>query len=132
MKPVSHFRALVFAPFVYVFIVPVLIFHGALEFYHQIVFRGFRIPRVRLRDHLVLDRGLLKHLGPIERVNCCYCGYVNGLFAYAREIGARSELYWCPIKHRRDPAQPHAHYGRFFDPDDESATLATRQKRRLG
>lgn len=66
MKPVSHFRALVFAPFVYVFIVPVLIFHGALEFYHQIVFRGFRIPRVRLRDHLVLDRGLLKHLGPIS------------------------------------------------------------------
>jgi hypothetical protein len=28
-----------------------------------------------------------------------YCGYGNGVVSYVREIIARTEQYWCPIKH---------------------------------
>ncbi|MGE3512038.1 MAG: hypothetical protein AB7N65_24500, partial [Vicinamibacterales bacterium] len=49
---------------------------------------------------------------------CTFCSYANGVLAYVREIGARTELYWCPIRHRRRLRHPHRHYRQFFDWDD--------------
>ena len=34
--------------------------------------------------YLLLDRGDLPYLNWIERANCDYCGYANGLIAYAQ------------------------------------------------
>lgn len=31
-----------------------------------------------------------------------YCGYVNGLFAYAVRLAGDTEKYWCGIKHKED------------------------------
>lgn len=41
----------------------------------------------------------------MEKVNCVYCSYFNGLMSYLREIAGRTEQYWCPI---RTPACPKA------------------------
>ena len=50
----------------------------------------------------------------IEKFNCFYCSYANGLASSVREIGARTEQYWCPIKHARRIRDAHTHYNRFF------------------
>jgi hypothetical protein len=48
------------------------------------------------------------------------CSYANGLLAYAREVGARTEQYWCPIKHARAVPAPHPRYHVFLDYGDAS------------
>jgi hypothetical protein len=44
-----------------------------------------------------------------------YCTYGNGLLAYATEIIARTEQYFCPIKHARKMMGRHARYARFVE-----------------
>jgi hypothetical protein len=69
-------------------------------------------------DHIVLDRHYLKYLNLLERLNCDYCSYFNGLSSYAMEIAARTEQYWCPIKHASGKAQRHSRAHRFIDYGD--------------
>lgn len=55
-----------------------------------------------------------------------YCTYGNGLLAYATEILARTEQYFCPIKHARKLLGRHAHYAKFLtfgDATDYQAKL---------
>lgn len=40
---------------------------------------------------------------------------------YTAEIAARSEQYWCPIKHATGKAQRHSRYHQFFDYGDAEA-----------
>src|SRR5690606_16864822 len=80
--------------------------------------RVYGIPRVRRRDYIVMDRGRLAYLNPYQKLNCLYCEYANGVVAYASEIAARTEWYWCPIKHSRQIPAPHAHYDKFMDYGD--------------
>jgi hypothetical protein len=77
-----------------------------------------RIPLVRRSDYIALDRGKLAYLNGIEKANCNYCGYANGLLAYIREVTARTEQYWCPIKHARRVKGAHPHYRAFVDYGD--------------
>ena len=70
----------------------------------------------------MIDRHRLAYLNAIEKANCVYCGYANGLLAYVREVTARTEQYWCPIRHARPIRAPHRHYQRFFDYGDAAAT----------
>jgi hypothetical protein len=66
----------------------------------------------------VLDRAHLSYLNAIEKLNCVYCGYANGLIAYVREVASRTEQYWCPIKHAVRTRSPHARYRTFLDYGD--------------
>ena len=59
---------------------------------------------------MVFDHHHLGYLNLIEKLNCTYCSYGNGLIAYAREITGRTEQYWCPIKHATPPISPHQRY----------------------
>ena len=61
----------------------------------------------------IVDRRGLAYLNTIEKLNCAYCSYVNGVIAYAREIGSRTEQYWCPIKQARRVIGAHARYAGF-------------------
>jgi hypothetical protein len=54
----------------------------------------------------------------IEKVNCTFCSYANGAIAYVREVAARAEQYWCPIKHARAIQTPHQRYHLFLDNGD--------------
>jgi hypothetical protein len=65
--------------------------------------------------YIVIDRYKLKHLNSLERFNCIYCGYGNGVLNYAAEVAARTEQYWCPIKHARKVIGRHSRYMDFID-----------------
>jgi hypothetical protein len=123
----SALRNALSAPFIYGMIVPLFIYDLSLTIYQQICFRLYRIPLVRRADYIVIDRHHLAYLNSAEKINCAYCGYANGLVAYAREITARTEQYWCPIKHARKVRDAHARYRYFIpygEPDDLPARIA--------
>ena len=87
------------APFIYALLLPFAFLDLSVSIYQSICFRAYGIERVRRRDYIVYDRGKLSYLNAIEKINCTYCSYANGVIAYAREIASRTEEYWCPIKH---------------------------------
>jgi len=89
------------APIIYSVIFPLLLLDLMVTFYQHTCFRIYGIPRVKRGDFIVIDRHHLAYLNAIEKLNCVYCGYGNGLVEYTREIIARTEQYWCPIKHAR-------------------------------
>lgn len=103
------------APVIYFGIVPLVLLDLFVTLYQVICFPVYGIARVRRRDYFVFDRGHLAYLNLIEKINCAYCSYGNGVIAYAREISARTEQYWCPIKHARRTLQAHPWYNGFVD-----------------
>jgi hypothetical protein len=109
------------APVVYALILPFGLLDISLSLYQAICFRLYRIPRVARSDYIVIDRHRLEYLNVVEKLNCVYCGYVNGLIAYAREIAGRTEQYWCPIKHARHVVGAHAKYWDFVEYGDAEA-----------
>ncbi|NOY39205.1 MAG: hypothetical protein GXO95_02955 [Nitrospirae bacterium] len=86
--------------------------------YQSICFPVYKIPKVKRSDYIVIDRHALKYLNAIEKLNCMYCGYFNGLIAYVQEIAARTEQYWCPIKHARKIRSIHSRYRKFLEYGD--------------
>ncbi len=109
------------APFIYAVILPALLLDLFVSVYQALCFPAYGIPKVKRGDYIVFDRQNLAYLNSLEKLNCAYCSYVNGLFAYVREIGARTEKYWCPIKHVRKLIAPHAHYADFVEYGDAEA-----------
>lgn len=109
------------APVIYSGWIPFILLDLFVTIYQAICFPVYRIPKVRRRDYVVFDRGDLPYLNAIEKFNCLYCSYGNGVIAYAREIAGRTEQYWCPIKHTRRMHGTHDRYPLFFDPDDAVA-----------
>ena len=109
----SSIPNLLTAPVIYGMIAPIVILDLSFCVYQAICFRVYGIARVRRSDYVVMDRHHLAYLNAIEKINCEYCGYANGVFAYVREIAARTEQYWCPIRHARRIPAPHTRYHNF-------------------
>jgi len=105
-------------PLIYSALLPFVLLDAWTTAYQWICFPMFGIARVGRRDYLVLDRQRLGYLNAIEKVHCMYCGYVNGVVAYVREVAARTEQYWCPIKHGQPIIAPHDRYHLFADYGD--------------
>ena len=103
------------SPVIYSMIVPIALVDVWISLYQGVCFRVYGIPRVRRSAYIVIDRHHLAYLNGIEKLNCVYCGYANGVFAYVREIAARTEQYWCPIRHAKRVRAPHTHYRHFLD-----------------
>ena len=102
------------APVIWACLFPAVFMDLALTLFQTICFPIYGIPKVKRGDYIVLDRQYLAYLNPIEKMNCIYCGYFNGVTAYVREIGARTEQYWCPIKHAGKLKSVHSRYKNFF------------------
>ncbi len=100
---------------------PFLLLDAAVAVYQLICFPIYGIPKVRRKDYLVFDRGRLAYLNTIEKVGCIYCSYANGLLGLVTEIAARSEQYFCPIKHAHALARPHSRYAKFLPYGDARA-----------
>ncbi len=64
--------------------------------------------------YINFDREKLKYLSIIDKINCAYCSYTNGVFGYISEIGRRTEYYWCGIKHQNQPDNPAFNYQEKF------------------
>lgn len=106
------------APFIYGIIVPIVLLDLCVTLYQATCFPVYGIPKVRRADYIVFDRQNLTYLNALEKLNCVYCSYANGLFSYVREIAARTEQYWCPIKHVRRLVAPHSRYAGFVEYGD--------------
>jgi hypothetical protein len=109
------------APVIYALFIPVLLLDLFVAIYQTVCFPVYGIPRVRRRDYLAFDREHLAYLNLVEKLNCAYCAYANGVFAYVREVGSRTEQFWCPIKHARRVLGTHTRYGSFVDYGDADA-----------
>lgn len=112
------------APVIYALIVPLVLLDLFVALYQAVCFPVYGVERVRRADHVVVDRHQLAYLNGLQKLNCAYCGYANGVISLAREVAARTEQYWCPIKHAARVAEPHARYGGFADFGDAEAYRA--------
>ena len=114
----SNLLSLATAPIIYSMIVPIALLDLWITLYQTVCFRAYGIARVKRSVYIVIDRQQLAYLNAIEKLNCVYCGYANGVFAYVREIAGRTEQYWCPIRHAKRVHAPHTHYRQFVDYGD--------------
>jgi hypothetical protein len=105
-------------PIIYGMIIPMAIIDLCISFYQATCFPIYRIEKVRRSDYIVIDRQHLEYLNFFQRFHCTYCGYGTGLIAYIGEIVARTEQYFCPIKHARKMLGTHARYAAFLDYGD--------------
>lgn len=106
--------SLLTAPVIYSLLLPFAVIDLWVTAYQWLCFPIYGIARVPRRRYFALDRHRLRYLNAIEKANCTFCTYANGVIAYVREVASRTELYWCPIKHARPTPAPHARYHRFF------------------
>lgn len=111
-------KHLISIPFIYMMIVPAVTLDLFITVYQTVAFPLYGIPKVKRKEYIVYDRRFLDYLNVIQKVHCLYCSYVNGLFAYAVEIGARTERYWCPIKAASKPRAYHGWYPDYADYGD--------------
>lgn len=112
------------APMIYALIVPFVLLDLFVTLYQAICFPVYGITKVRRADYFAIDRHYLGYLNGLQKLNCVYCGYCNGLLGYTREIAGRTEQFWCPIKHSRKVRGAHDNYPDFVDYGDAAAFKA--------
>jgi hypothetical protein len=117
----AHPLVILTAPVIYALIAPLVLLDLFVTIYQAVCFPVYRLPKVRRGDYLVFDRHHLAYLNALEKLNCAYCSYANGLIAYVREIAGRTEQHWCPIKHARRVIGAHPRYATFEDYGDADA-----------
>ena len=109
------------APVIYSLIVPLVILDLFVTVYHAVCFPIYKIEKINRSDYITFDRYHLAYLNIIEKINCAFCSYANGLIAYTREIASLTEAYWCPIKHAKRLNGNHSRYKEFLDYGDADA-----------
>lgn len=124
-------RNLLTGPVIYGLIVPLLLMDATVTLYQTLCFPVYRIAKVKRADYFVYDRHHLEYLNFIERFHCTYCAYANGLLAYIVEVAARTEQYFCPIKHAHRILGAHARYERFLEYGDATDYHARLNEYRL-
>ncbi len=109
-------------PFIYGMIIPFLILDICIEIYHRICFPLFGIPYVSRKKYIFIDRQKLSYLAWYDKINCAYCGYGNGLLAFASAVAGATEQYWCGIKHQEKKGRhAPAHHKEFISYGDKKA-----------
>lgn len=106
--PMWHF--ILSMPFIYGIFLPLVFMDLLIEIYHHICFPLYGLKLIERKRYFLFDRENLPKLNWIEKINCGYCGYVNGLAAYFVAIAGETEAYWCAIKHQQRKSieiQPH-------------------------
>jgi len=109
---------LITGPIIYSMIFPMLILDLFISFYQVTCFPIYEIKLVKRSDYISFDRHHLHYLNWIEKFHCTYCAYGAGLLAYITEIVAKTEQYFCPIKHARKVMGSHARYLKFLEYGD--------------
>jgi hypothetical protein len=114
----AHPLHLLTAPVIWLCLMPALALDAMASFYQALCFPVYGIPKVRRSEYLVFDHQRLRYLNIVEKLNCRYCSYFNGMIGYVGEIAARTEQFWCPIKHAKRSKTLHSRYPLFFDYGD--------------
>ncbi|EQC47518.1 hypothetical protein [Bacteriovorax sp. Seq25_V] len=107
------------APVIYLQVLPALLIDVFVTIYQKICFPIYGIPLVERKDYVKFDRHLIKFLNPIQKLNCLYCRYFNGVIAYVKEVAARTEVFWCPLRNLKRVGE-HEYYKNFAHRDDHN------------
>jgi hypothetical protein len=105
-------------PIIWSALIPAAFMDLVVNVYQLACFPIYGIPRVKRGEYVIMDRHVLSYLNWIEKLNCAYCSYFNGLIAYVTEVAARTEQYWCPVRHARPLKSVHSRYRHFFEYGD--------------
>lgn len=105
-------------PIIYSMLIPMVFFDLFVIFYQAVCFPVYGVAKVKRGDYFLMDHQQLAYLNIIEKAHCMYCSYAVGLLGFASEITARTEQYFCPIKHARKVLGAHSHYKQFIDYGD--------------
>ena len=111
----ARFLSIATAPIIYAMVVPLAVLDLSMSIYQAICFTAYGVPKVRRGDYIIFDRHKLAYLNALQKFNCVYCSYGNGMIAYVQEIASRTEAYWCPIKHAQSTKSFMPRYARFSD-----------------
>ncbi len=111
----TNLRQIIAIPFILGMIFPAIVLDIGITIYQAIAFSLYDIPKVKRSDYIIYERRFLDYLNFQHKLQCLYCSYVNGLFAYSVEIAARTERYWCPLKAAHKPRFSHDWYKDFAD-----------------
>ena len=106
------------APVIYSVIIPFVLLDLFVTVYQAICFPVYGMKKVRRADYIAFDRQYLSYLNGLEKLNCLYCSYGNGLIAYTQEIAGQTEKHWGPIKHAKRMDGVHRHYQEFSEYGD--------------
>lgn len=117
----SRLKHILSAPVIWLCLFPALLMDLVVSLFQAICFPLYGIPKVRRAEYVIIDRHHLAYLNVIEKLNCVYCNYFNGVIAYVREVAGRTEQYWCPIKHASQAKGRHSRYAKFVDYGDHEA-----------
>ncbi len=114
------FRHFLPAPFLFLAVIPLAILDLYIEIYHRFSFPFYRIPYVKRKNYIKIDRHKLTYLNIGQKANCVYCGYANGVVNYWSAIIGETEKYFCSIKHQEDGGfiSPE-HHKEFLEFDNE-------------
>ena len=114
----ASIKNIISAPVIWIVLIPTVILDITVTLFQSICFPIYGVPKVKRSEYVVFDRHYLSYLNIIEKMNCLYCSYFNGIIAYIQEVAARTEQYWCPIKHARRIKTLHNRYQKFINYDD--------------
>jgi hypothetical protein len=122
-------RQILSAPFVWAMIVPLVFLDITLYIYQQVVFYLYDLDYIKRSKYIKIDRHKLEYLDAREKLNCAFCGYGNGIIAYAAAILAQTELYWCGIKHDKSSEfiAP-KHHSKFVEYNDKKGFIEKYRK----
>lgn len=114
----ATFLNIVTAPIIWCCLLPAVFMDLIITLYQAVYFPVYNIPKVDRSEYIIIDHHDLEYLNVFEKVNCLYCSYFNGMIAYVQEIAARTEQYWCPVKHARKIKTIHSRYKKFLEYGD--------------
>ncbi|MFA5831409.1 MAG: hypothetical protein WC878_06265 [Candidatus Paceibacterota bacterium] len=89
------------SPIIYSGIIFILLLDVCMTLCQYACFWAFNIPVLPRTGYFVFERMYLSFLNAIQKVNCGYCSYGNGLMAYDSAILARMEYLWNPEKQEK-------------------------------
>lgn len=106
-------------PFIYLLIIPFALLDVFVELYHHICFPLYGLPLVKRSKYIIFDRYKLDYIDGMQKTNCTYCAYINGLLKYVTEISAQTEKYWCAIAHANEDGHYPEHHKDFIPYGDK-------------
>lgn len=110
--PIIGLSKLVFGmPFIYALIIPIVLLDALATLYQVVCFPIYRMPGVDRGSFMQIKRTGLESLNIVDRINCYYCSYANGVLRYVQKIAAETERMWCPIRqlHKKNYTAPQHH-----------------------
>lgn len=98
----------------YLMIVPLVLADFSLWQFQQLYFGIYRIPKINRKKYFCFDRHLLSQLTIVQKINCAYCTYANGVIHFASAVAAQMERYSCAVKHTKN-VPGHQHQADFIE-----------------